>query len=588
MNKAISLLALIKSLSKAEKRYLKLYSNLQNGEKGYLILFELLENNTSIDDIYKQFCIKQKGKSFDMAVKHLYKVVLNCLVHLNKQQDIQTQIFDYISKAGILFERELLNEALSELEKAEKLAIHYENDSLILLIRRTELKYLSMYDFTGMSEKQVVDKQMKINEIMRYTRSANLHTQLYDILKYRFTYKGCIRSDKQKENLNDLVLSELNLIANSSYKGFETEKLHLLFQSTYFLNSGNYKAAIRLYQDLILLFDENKHMILNPPLYYLNAILGVLDSLQSVGLYKEMPFFISRLKEMEKRDYSAEFRLTVQVYIYLYEFYSLFNTGNFKSAQELQQQNEELIFKKISLLELNLQLQLYLSLVILHIGLKDLKEARKNMKKILSSGKSLYIFPTYRIARLVNLILQAELGNYDYFENEIKSIKRSSSFETKQYITEKLLFKFIQSYPLPKSKQYRNKLWSYYQQNIQKIEEDKYERPLLKTFDFCAWIKSKLTDNPFDIIIKEQNKKIIIVEIENPDITGGFSKILNKYWYMKYLKDVGGTYLSEQQFKLIINNTFLKNHNIKFQTFDNIMGRYMIATVEEKEANENE
>lgn len=472
MNKAISLLALIKSLSKAEKRYLKLYSNLQNGEKGYLILFELLENNTSIDDIYKQFCIKQKGKSFDMAVKHLYKVVLNCLVHLNKQQDIQTHIFDYISKAGILFERELLNEALSELEKAEKLAIHYENDSLILLIRRTELKYLSMYDFTGMSEKQVVDKQ--------------------------------------KENLNDLVLSELNLIANSSYKGFETEKLHLLFQSTYFLNSGNYKAAIRLYQDLILLFDENKHMILNPPLYYLNAILGVLDSLQSVGLYKEMPFFISRLKEMEKRDYSAEFRLTVQVYIYLYEFYSLFNTGNFKSAQELQQQNEELIFKKISLLELNLQLQLYLSLVILHIGLKDLKEARKNMKKILSSGKSLYIFPTYRIARLVNLILQAELGNYDYFENEIKSIKRSSSFETKQYITEKLLFKFIQSYPLPKSKQYRNKLWSYYQQNIQKIEEDKYERPLLKTFDFCAWIKSKLTDNPFDIIIKEQNKKIII------------------------------------------------------------------------------
>ena len=302
----------------------------------------------------------------------------------------------------------------------------------------------------------------------------------------------------------------MNLIANSSYKGFETEKLHLLFQSTYFLNSGNYKAAIRLYQDLILLFDENKHMILNPPLYYLNAILGVLDSLQSVGLYKEMPFFISRLKEMEKRDYSAEFRLTVQVYIYLYEFYSLFNTGNFKSAQELQQQNEELIFKKISLLELNLQLQLYLSLVILHIGLKDLKEARKNMKKILSSGKSLYIFPTYRIARLVNLILQAELGNYDYFENEIKSIKRSSSFETKQYITEKLLFKFIQSYPLPKSKQYRNKLWSYYQQNIQKIEEDKYERPLLKTFDFCAWIKSKLTDNPFDIIIKEQNKKIII------------------------------------------------------------------------------
>ena len=52
-----------------------------------------------------------------MAVKHLYKVVLNCLVHLNKQQDIQTQIFDYISKAGILFERELLMKPYRNLRK---------------------------------------------------------------------------------------------------------------------------------------------------------------------------------------------------------------------------------------------------------------------------------------------------------------------------------------------------------------------------------------------------------------------------------------------------------------------------------------
>lgn len=77
-------------------------------------------------------------------------------------------------------------------------------------------------------------------------------------------------------------------------------------------------------------------------------------------------------------------------------------------------------------------------------------------------------------------------------------------------------------------------------------------------------------------------KKLIIVEIENPSIVGGFSKILNKYWYMKFLKDVGGAYLSEQQFQLIINNTFSKKHDIKFQKFENIMGKYMIAIIEER------
>ena len=77
-------------------------------------------------------------------------------------------------------------------------------------------------------------------------------------------------------------------------------------------------------------------------------------------------------------------------------------------------------------------------------------------------------------------------------------------------------------------------------------------------------------------------KKIVIVEIENPSIVGGFPKILNKYWYMKFLKDVGGAYLSEQQFQLIINNNFSKKYNIEFQKFENIMGKYMIAIIEER------
>lgn len=51
---------------------------------------------------------------------------------------------------------------------------------------------------------------------------------------------------------------------------------------------------------------------------------------------------------------------------------------------------------------------------------------------------------------------------------------------------------------------------------------------------------------------------------------------------MKFLKDVAGAYLSEQPFQLIINNTFSKKYNIKFQKFENIMGKYMAAVIEER------
>jgi len=496
MNKTISLLVLIKSMSKAEKRYFKLHSNLQSGEKAYSSLFRLMNNAEGVEGLQESFARENPGFSFDVAVKHTNKVILDSLAHLRKNYDIQPRIFNYVTKSSILFERGLVEESFGELRKARKLAEFYENDSLVILIRRTELKYMSSTDFTGITEKRLVDKQMKINEVLKYTRNANQHVQLYDIMKYRLTHKGLARSDRQKQHLNDLVLSELHLIANTSYRGFESEKLHLLFQATYFLNSGNYKAALRFYQELIELFDENKHRMLNPPVHYFNALKGILDSLQSAGLYLEMPYFIDKVREIEQGSYTVEFLQMVHAFSYLSEFSFHFNSGDIEAARRLRTEYEESLFKKIPLLNLKLQLQLNLNDTILSLALNKLKEARKSMKKILGSGKSLYNFPDYKVARLVNLLIHAELGNYEYLENEIVSLKRSMTSEKNvyQYRTEKLLLKFIKLYPLPSSFKEKDKIWYKFQKDVQLIRESKYERPLLKIFDFVSWIEKKLTD----------------------------------------------------------------------------------------------
>ncbi|GHT31834.1 hypothetical protein AGMMS49574_14270 [Bacteroidia bacterium] len=501
MNKTDSLLILVKSLTKAEKRYFRLWSNLQSGDKVYLSLFDLLDTHSSPDEIFERFEKEQGGKSFEMTAKHLYTVLMDCLLRLRKKQDVQTDICNKISKASILFERELFEDAIDELNKAKRLAKDFEYDLLLQLIRRTELQYLSALDFEGINERELVNKQMKIQEVMKYSRNINLHVQLYDILKHRLIYKGYARSDKQKEDLNDLVLSELHLIANSSYRGFEAEKLHLLFQATYYLNSGNYKSAIRFYQELISLFEENKHLLLNPPIYYLSAIRGILDSLQIAGIYREMPFFLSKLEEIEQSDYATEFVLSVKVLRFNYESSRLIHTGEFKTAKELMRKADESLFRKKNLLGLEDQLKLHLGAAILYISTNEYTLARKSMKEVFSSGKLYYALPSYKTARLVNLILQAELGNYDFFENEIESIKRNIRYEKQSYITEKLVFKFVQAYPLPSYEKNRLKLWEQFRKDIQKIQQSKYERQLLKTFDFLSWIESKLTREPFQNVL---------------------------------------------------------------------------------------
>jgi hypothetical protein len=506
MNKTDSLLILVKSLTKAEKRYFRLWSNLQSGDKVYLSLFDLLDTHSSLDEVLVQFEKEQGGKCFEMAVKYLYAVLMDCLLRLREKQDVQTDICNKISKAAILFERELFEDAIDELNKAKRLATDFENDLLLQLIRRTELQYLRAFDFEGLTERELVNKQMKIHEVMKYSRNINQHVQLYDILKHRLIYKGYARSDKQKEDLNDLVLSELHLIANSSYRGFEAEKLHLLFQATYYLNSGNYKSAIRFYQELINLFEENKHLLLNPPIYYLSAIRGILDSLQIAGLYKEMPFFLSKLEEIENSDYSTEFVLSVKVLRYNYESSRLIHTGEFEAAKELMRKAGDSLFRKSALLSLEDQLKLHLSAAILYICTNEYSLARKRMKEIFGSGKLYYALPSYKTTRLVNLLLQAELGNYNFFENEIESIKRNIRYEKQSYITEKLVFKFVQAYPLPFYEKNRLKLWEQYRKDIQKIQQSKYERQLLKTFDFLSWIESKLTHQLLQNVLMDKMK----------------------------------------------------------------------------------
>ena len=81
------------------------------------------------------------------------------------------------------------------------------------------------------------------------------------------------------------------------------------------------------------------------------------------------------------------------------------------------------------------------------------------------------------------------------------------------------------------------------------------------------------------------SKKIIIVEIEDPKQLGGFPLWLNQRWFIGFLKDVGGAYLSKSEFSIIINKVFKDKANVEINEFRNIMGRYMIAKITKEEEN---
>jgi len=88
-----------------------------------------------------------------------------------------------------------------------------------------------------------------------------------------------------------------------------------------------------------------------------------------------------------------------------------------------------------------------------------------------------------------------------------------------------------------------------------------------------------LLDSMFQV-----SKKLILIEIEDPKENGkGFPFYLHKWWFKGFLKDRGNIYLTKTAFENLVNKMFNTKADIRFETFHNIMGNYLIATITKKE-----
>ncbi|MDO9037162.1 MAG: hypothetical protein Q7U59_02310, partial [Lutibacter sp.] len=283
----------------------------------------------------------------------------------------------------------------------------------------------------------------------------------------------------------------------------QIEKFHLLFQSTYYLETGNYASAIRNYKQLILLFGENPKIKQNPPIYYLNAIEGVLESLLTSGIYNEMLHFQQKLRLLNKKDYPEDFLLKVIWLDYYYQIIVIIHKGDFEKTIAIQDGFRESLLKKVTLLPLDKQLQFHLINTILLFSQYKFAEAHKMIKIILLEGKIFQPLPLFRVVRLINLMIKAELGDMDYVENESIALKRNLT-SGRLSKTEKIVFKFVGSYPLPQYQKSREKIWNYYTKKIKAIREENYEKRYLKYFDFLSFIESRLTNISLNELLKKK------------------------------------------------------------------------------------
>ncbi len=488
MSKLDSLIVIISSMEPADKRYFQLNTKMYEGKKDYMLLFDLIHRSGMTDHSVKAKFKKQRPDgSFEITCNHLYNLLLDKLSVKDGEKEVEFQVLKAYQQAKFLVKRNLFDDALQLIEKYKAIALELELFSHFLLLAKLEIRFCNQQEFKDIDENKLVKLQSKIESVSRQQRAIENHTGLYNLISIRQIKQGTIRNETEKEKLNDLAFNELQAVSGQIKNSFEAQKLHLLFQSAYFMKTTNPKSSLKVYYELNELFENNRKLWGNPPYFYLNHLKGILNNLRWFGKYDEMPFFIDKIKALLV-DYTLG-KSFIQNLIFLFESLILTDQQKYREALlHLENKETELIEKNANQPFVS-RAELAIQLATVYFWNQEYKKAIKIMRPFLNVGKPFAQVPQVKTMRYVNMLIHVQQNDFDYLDSEIRSFDRSHKKKVKLFRSEEIMLNVIKLCSRQTDQQKRTRFIEEQIRTIQELKQDPYENQLLKTFDFIHWLE---------------------------------------------------------------------------------------------------
>ncbi|HRN47139.1 MAG TPA: hypothetical protein PK110_02130 [Niabella sp.] len=487
---------LINSLSPSEKRLFRLSSRKHKSPSEYIGLFDLicrynLQHTDHRAEIAKEFKIKFPESSIDHTARYLIKLITDLLIQAKVEKDSYFKMWYGLLRLKVLQERSLSEEGFRELKKIRDLAIRIQNYPALYIMLRQELNFAFETNFSDITDSYIVETQMKAKETLRMMHYIEEHFALYELLRYRLIRLGKVESEESKKKLNDLLLSEISIVTERTRNTFESRKLHILFQSFYFVGIGDFRSAIDNFYDLNKLLEQHPHLQGHPPVDYFSSLDGILDSLRSMHHFNEMPYYINKLRHITSYSLPEYFRVLIEKTITVYSLAGLLGNNNIQGAINYIENLSASTLKSYQIVNDEKQAELCFYCSLTYYYYKDYKKAHKYLSSVLNNYTNFSQQPIYKAIRLLNMLIHYLLKDTSFLDYDIRAYRRSLKNGGTSKIV-KAIIKTLQHNPLLKTKYANQAFARQIMPTIKNISKDRYERQILKYMDFTKWITEVL------------------------------------------------------------------------------------------------
>lgn len=509
MKPSTELFDLIKSLTKSEKRFFKLHSALQSGEKNYLRIFDAIDRQRTYDEeaLKKQFAGETFVRHFPSEKNHLYKLVLKALRAYHADASITGLLKQHINNIEILFGKALYGEAYKVLVRAKKIALEHERFYLWFELLSWE-KMLIEEAIQGGDFNSDLDALIKEEEsVLAKLQNLAAYNVLYAKINYVFRSGGYVRTEEEHAMVEEISGHPLIKGKNTALSNRASTICHYT-QGFCHWARRDWATSYVKFQRVREILDKHPQLRRDLPKRYVRTLYYLIQCEIELGDHAHVKDDIRVLRALPGKPGFGDIDIKLLVFCnsWLSELRLHDRAGDFAAALKLEETVVNGMEQWGSLLPKEDELEFYFLLSTIHFGAGHANRSLYWLNKVLNDPEPMLRQDIFTYARLFNLVVHYELGNFELLEYIVRSTQRFLSKRHRAYGVEAALVEHIKKLAKSGTPQAKAALFASLRERLDALMQDPNEGTVQKYFNIRAWVDAKVRGLPFDQVVREMVK----------------------------------------------------------------------------------
>lgn len=495
---------LIQSLSRTEKRYLKV--NLKKFGKvkeKYLMLFDAIEKQVDYDEI--------KLKDFEhlpvMKVR-LEEMIMENLREFHAQKSVVEKLKSDVRSVELLFDKGLLEHAKKQIQRSKKTAEEYEEFLILYDLLKWELRILKLESYGKANAKEVEQLYNECEECLQKVININSYALYSDKVYYQIRKSGFFRNEKEFKKFSGFMKDKL-MRSESNALSSDAKYFYHSTQIGYAELQADYKKAAQHNRAVLKMLEDDPKMIEKQPWQYVYMLLNLF-----VWEYHTRNYETSLGVANKAKDFVIDRRNSISENLFsrtLYYANTMIILGH--NRQGLFEESRELVgefkaeFKKFKIKPVNKETEWMFNdaCALAYFGSGHFSESIHHLNNIISGPAAHQRKDLQSMARIFLLIVHFEMGNQELLRYMVKWTYRFLIRHERLYKFEEIMLRFMRTtmQHLHTRKQ-QAEGFSALKKEMETLLPDKFQRRPLDDFEFIEWLESKITGVPFAEVVRKK------------------------------------------------------------------------------------